>query len=114
MLLDIARDCQRNGIPDMFFAQRRVNSGGLSLISDDALDAKRKPLWVDTKNPFSLYLLQQLAEENEWISLRELIPGPDQLCAELNGQGHVSEVQIEMMIHAGWTSSDTGLSGLPQ
>ncbi|HEU0015978.1 MAG TPA: hypothetical protein VFQ45_20035 [Longimicrobium sp.] len=97
-LLDVAADREIHGIPELFFAQ-------LDLPAEPdrfaALPARhRKPLWVDTRNPFCLELLERLALHGKWVVLREMLPGPADLSTEIAGQRFVSELHCEMVVEA--------------
>jgi hypothetical protein len=99
-LLAINRDCKAQGLPRTFYAKpfnAPDENGG---ISHKVLNADRKPLWVDIDNPFSLAMLERLAQKNSWLSLTEALPGPEQLWLNVDGDEHVSELQIEMSITA--------------
>ena len=99
-LLRTQRECQRWGLPPVFFAQRHLAEERGSLISADVLNANRKPLWIDTRNPLWLCMLERLADEGEWLTLVEPLPGPEDLWLQLDGQAHVSELQIELLVQA--------------
>jgi hypothetical protein len=96
-LLDVARECDAQGIPPSFFARghRPLRPGEL----DGGLDA-RKPMWVDVRNPFCLDLLERTAAAAEWVVLTEALPGPEHPWATMHGEGHVSEIQVEMVLSA--------------
>ena len=101
-LLAARREADRWQLPPVFFAQRHQPPAERgSLVSADVLNANRKPLWIDLRNPLWLAMLERLAEEGEWLTFTEPLPGPDELWLELDGQRHVSELQIEMLIEAG-------------
>jgi hypothetical protein len=99
-LLRVRRDCARHGIPDTVFAQRHIPPDGTGLIPSDALKSHRKPLWVDLRNPLWLAMLERIAQEGEWVSLCEPLPGPDGLWLQVDGRAHVSELQLEMIVRA--------------
>ena len=107
-LLRARRESQRWNIPPVFFAQRHIVSERNSLISSDVLNANRKPMWIDIGNPFWLSMLERLTEEVEWLTFTEALPGPEDLWLKLDGQAHVSELQIEMLIEAGTPNSLQG------
>jgi hypothetical protein len=100
-LLRARRERERWRIPAVFFAQRHVSNERSGLIASDVLNANRKPLWIDIGNPFWLSMLERMAEEGEWLTFTEALPGPEDLWLEIDGQAHVSELQIEMLIEAG-------------
>ncbi len=100
-LVRVRRDCARRGIPCTFFAQRYIAPERSSLIPSDVLNANRKPLWIDVRNPFWLAMLARMTEGGDWVLLTEALPAPDTLWLQLEGQAHVSEMQIEMLIEAG-------------
>jgi hypothetical protein len=64
------------------------------------LATERKPLWIDIENPFSLALMEKFASNNEWLSLTEALPSPDEQWLDIDGDKHVTELQIEMNIKA--------------
>jgi hypothetical protein len=97
-LLDIKRDCIDKGLPTTFFAKPYNAPGDSGSISHKALHADRKPLWVDINNPFSLTMLERIAQKNTWLSFTEALPGPEELWLNVDGNDHVSELQIEMQI----------------
>ena len=96
-LLAVAEDCRAHGIPECFFvkAQRAREPTRL----DGALDA-RKPLWIDTRNPFCLELFERIARDVEWVIIAEALPDIDQCWTVIGGERHVSELQVEMLISA--------------
>jgi len=96
-LADVRRDCARTGLPTLFFA-RRPPQAQSSAISNKALDANRKPLWVDIGNPFCLSVLERMCEGMEWMSITEMLPGSEQLWLEVDGARHVSELQFELLL----------------
>jgi hypothetical protein len=98
-LRNVHRECRRHGLPETFFAQRitRDRDDG-NTITADALDGSRKPLWVDTRNPFCLSLLQRLTEKSPWISLTEPLPSHNENWLEVGGQSHVCELQVELRV----------------
>ncbi|MEW6708010.1 MAG: hypothetical protein AB1430_24450 [Pseudomonadota bacterium] len=104
-LLKVRRDCDRLQLPPVFFAQRHIPSDRSKLIASNVLEANRKPIWIDTRNPFWLAILERLAEEGEWITFTEPLPGPQDLWLQMDGQAHVSELQIEMLVEAGTPNS---------
>jgi hypothetical protein len=104
-LLKVRRECDRLQLPPVFFAQRHIPSDRNKLIASNVLDANRKPIWIDVRNPFWLAILERLAEQGDWITFTEPLPGPDDLWLRLDGQPHVSELQIEMLIEAGAPNS---------
>ncbi|MEP7185016.1 MAG: hypothetical protein ABI767_04195 [Rhodanobacter sp.] len=99
-LLQIKRDCERHGIPDVVFAQRYIAPDSRGLLPVNLLSASRKPLWVDLRNPFWLNMLERMAEEGEWIFLTEPFPAADGLWLDIDGERHVSEMQLEMIVRA--------------
>jgi Lantibiotic dehydratase, N terminus len=96
-LLAAAEECQAYGIPECFFATAHKQIEPTQMVS--ALDA-RKPLWIDTRNPFCLELFERIARDVEWVILTEALPGIDQSWAVIGGEQHVSELQVEMMVSA--------------
>ena len=66
---------------------------------ESALDA-RKPLWIDTRNPFCLDLFERIARDVEWVVITEPLPDIDDSWILIQGERHVSEFQIEMMVSA--------------
>jgi hypothetical protein len=100
-LLKVRRECDRLQLPPVFYAQRHVPNDRSKLIASNVLEANRKPIWIDVRNPFWLAILERLAEEGEWLTFTEPLPGPDALWLQMDGRAHVSELQIEMLIEAG-------------
>ena len=96
-LASVRRECARTGLPTVFFARRppQAQSGA---ISNTALDANRKPLWVDIDNPFCLSVLERLCDGLEWMSFTEMLPGSQQLWLDVDGARHVSELQFELLL----------------
>jgi hypothetical protein len=96
-LANVRRDCAGTGLPSLFFARRppQVQSAA---ISNKALDANRKPLWVDIANPFCLSVLERMCEGTEWMSITEMLPGSQQLWLDVDGARHVSELQFELLL----------------
>lgn len=99
-LLQVRRDCERHGIPLAVFAQRHITSDRRGLMPADLLNANRKPIWVDLRNPFWLAMLERVAEEAEWVFLSEPLPGSDGLWFEVEGRRHVTEMQLEMVVRS--------------
>jgi hypothetical protein len=99
-LLAAQDDCERHGVPLRFFAQGAVAQRHDLEVSSEVLDGYRKPLWVDVRNPFCLALLERMAERFEWLTFSEALPDPAESWLELDGQCHVAELQIEMMVAA--------------
>ncbi|RJE85825.1 lantibiotic dehydratase [Paracoccus onubensis] len=101
-LLATARDIERLGLPRQFYAQIHVPMQNASLlVSRDVLDANRKPIWVDTRNPFWLAMLERLTRKSDWVVLSPPCPGPDTLWFEVAGRKHVTEIHLEMLVRAG-------------
>lgn len=99
-LLDVAAECRVHGIPETFFAKRKVDTNFTKLIPYNAIDGTLKPLWVDTRNPFCLDLLERVTREGEWVALSESLPAGDNLWSTVEGERYVSELHVEMMISA--------------
>jgi hypothetical protein len=99
-LLQVRRDCERHGIPDVVFAQRYIAPDSRGLLPVNLLNANRKPLWVDLRNPFWLNMLERMTEEGEWIFLTEPFPAAADLWLDVDGHRHVSEMQLEMIVRA--------------
>jgi hypothetical protein len=87
-------------LPTCFFAQGAVAQRHDLEVSSEVLDGYRKPLWVDTRNPFCLALLERMADRFEWLSITESLPDVGQSWLQLDGQRHVCELQIELLIEA--------------
>jgi hypothetical protein len=104
-LLKVRRECDRLQLPPVFFAQRHIPNDRSKLIAANVLEANRKPIWIDTRNPFWLAILERLAEEGEWITFVEPLPGPQDLWLQIDGRAHVCELQIEMLVEAGAPNS---------
>lgn len=97
-LWDIQNSLRQEQLPSVFFARQQISSGRQGDVSSAAMDANRKPLWVDCENPFSLHLLERLCERCEWICITEALPGPAQQLVRIDGAEHVSELQLEMLL----------------
>jgi hypothetical protein len=96
----VAEDVHALRLPTVFFAGRRIEPLDVKVVTQQSIDSGYKPLWVDTRNPFCLDLLERVARQGEWISLTEVLPGEPELWVELNGHRHVSELQVEMVVTA--------------
>ena len=96
-LLAVAEECRNHGIPERFFARAHKQIEPAQI--DGALDA-RKPLWIDTRNPFCLELFERIARDVEWVVITEPLPDIDDSWILIQGERHVSEFQIEMMVSA--------------
>jgi hypothetical protein len=99
-LVAVAEDVHALRLPTVFFAGRRIEPLDVKVVTQQSIDSGYKPLWVDTRNPFCLDLLERVARQGEWISLTEVLPGEPELWVELNGHRHVSELQVEMVVTA--------------
>jgi hypothetical protein len=99
-LVAVAEDVAAFGLPATFFAARRPEPLDVRVVSQQSIDSANKPLWVDTRNPFCLDLLERVTREGEWISLTEVLPDRSDLWVELDGRRHVSELQVEMLVTA--------------
>jgi hypothetical protein len=73
-LLAVAEECRNHGIPERFFARAHKQIEPAQI--DGALDA-RKPLWIDTRNPFCLELFERIARDVEWVVITEPLPDID-------------------------------------
>jgi hypothetical protein len=94
-LLAVAEECRAHGIPECFFARAHNQIEPAQM--DIALDA-RKPLWIDTRNPFCLELFERIARDVEWVVITEALPDIDHSWVVVRGERHVSEFQVEMMV----------------
>ena len=92
-LLAVAEECRAHGIPECFFARAHKQLEPAQM--DSALDA-RKPLWIDTRNPFCLELFERIARDVEWVVITEALPDIDHSWVLVRGERHVSEFQVEM------------------
>lgn len=97
----VRRDCDRHGLPHRLFAQAHVPQQRSSLVMQDMMDANRKPIWLDTANPFWLAMLGRIARKSEWVVLSRPQPGPDDLWFRIGDQPHATELHLEMSITAG-------------
>ena len=93
----MAEECRNHGIPERFFARAHKQIEPAQI--DSALDA-RKPLWIDTRNPFCLELFERIARDVEWVVITEPLPDIDDSWIFIQGERHVSEFQIEMLVSA--------------
>jgi hypothetical protein len=96
-LLAVAEECRTHRIPECFFARAHKQIEPTQI--DGALDA-RKPLWIDTRNPFCLELFERIARDVEWVIITEALPDVDQSWTVIGGERHVSEFQVELMVSA--------------
>lgn len=96
-LLAVAEECRTHGIPECFYARAHKHIAPTEI--DSALDA-RKPLWIDTRNPFCLELLERIARDVEWVVLTEALPDVNQCWTVIQGEPHVSEFQVELIVSA--------------
>ena len=94
-LLAVAQECRTHGIPECFFARAHKQIEPAQM--DSALDA-RKPLWIDTRNPFCLDLFERIARDVEWVVITEALPDLDHSWVLVRGERHVSEFQVEMVV----------------
>jgi hypothetical protein len=100
-LLTTAREVDRLGLPPCVYAQIYVPLQHASLVTTDKLDANRKPIWVDTRNPFWLAMLERLTRKASWVLLTAPTPSPENLWFNIAGNLHVTEIHLEMLIRAG-------------
>lgn len=96
-LAAVRGECRAMGLPEAFFVRRPIRSSG-DMVSSNALDANRKPLWVDVGNPFCLALLERLCDGVEWISFSEALPATGDGWLRSDGAPHVSELQFELLL----------------
>jgi hypothetical protein len=89
-LLDVAADCRALGMP------RRLFIRGARTAIGAAGDA-HKPLWIDTRNPFSLEILLPLLGRTEWLHISEALPDLP-IWPQLAGRPHVAELLVEMVV----------------
>lgn len=100
-MLAVKRDCIDKDLPSLFFVKSFEDfQGAAGIVPHNALATERKPLWIDIGNPFSLALMEKLASNNEWLSLTEALPNPEELWLDIDGDKHVTELQVEMNIRA--------------
>jgi hypothetical protein len=86
---DVAMDCAKLGIPRRFFVRESAPSSYGSRM--------RKPMWIDTRNPFMLDLLQNLLRDSEHLRITEALPDRPQWPI-LTGRPHVAELHVEMAL----------------
>lgn len=96
----VERECRRLGLPRRLFAQAMPDPSPAGVIPSDALKGDRKPLWIDSRVPFCLSMLQRMAQRNAWIALTEMLPDAEDLWLDVNGERHVSEMQLELLVSA--------------
>ena len=89
-LFDVAADCSALGLPRRLYV-RTVRSGGPGRSRD------RKPVWVDTRNPFCLDVLSRLVARTEWIFITEAFPDRP-VWPMLGDTPHTSELLAEMVM----------------
>lgn len=99
-LLAVASDCAAHGIPRVFFARRNAPRVSAKLIPDNSLDTALKPVWIDTRNPFCLDLLDRMTRETDWVAFSEALPGVGDQWIEIGGEPYASEFQLEMVVTA--------------
>ncbi len=92
LLAHVAADCRSLGIPRFFFAR------GVLAAEDATSRDFYKPLWIDTVNPFCLDILASTAEHVEWLILSEVLPRPETMWTPFEGQTHVTELLVEVLI----------------
>lgn len=97
-LLKVRRECERHGLPRVMYAQAFPVSAVPTAIPNDILNSDRKPMWIDTRAPFCLSMLSRIAQRNDWIALSEMLPAPEDHWLQVNGERHVCELQLEMLI----------------
>ncbi|MGW7133423.1 hypothetical protein ACWGIA_34515 [Streptomyces bobili] len=84
---DTALDCARLGLPPRFYVTLRSAKGV----------QRRKPLFVDTRNPFLLDILSNDLRDAAYMEIVEPLPDtPD--WPVLHGQPHVSEILLELSL----------------
>ncbi|WP_046004057.1 lantibiotic dehydratase [Pseudoalteromonas rubra] len=98
-ILNVKKDRERLRLPRYVFAQRYVPPERTGLVPSDALDPSRKPIWIDLGCPFWLNMLTRLVEKSDWLSFTEPFPNDEELWLEVDGEQHVSELQLEMILN---------------
>jgi hypothetical protein len=88
-------DC--HGIPRVCFVNAIVKAYGVEAQMVNA-DRLRKPTWLDIANSVCLDLLRRLCGACEWVTFHEALPGEGQVWLELDGERHVSELQLELKL----------------
>jgi len=86
---DTAFDCARLGIPRRFFVRESAPASYASKL--------RKPMWVDTRNPFSLDLLEVLLRDAVELRITEALPDRP-TWPMLAGRPHVAELHVELAL----------------
>lgn len=100
-LLKVERERRAHGLPALLFAHAAAPQGLPGAVPVDVLSSDRKPIWIDTRAPFCLSMLQRLAKRNTWIALTEMLPAPEDHWLRVNGEKHVCEIQLELSITPG-------------
>jgi hypothetical protein len=96
-LRDVLRDRERLTMPPRLFIRPYVPPEWDRLA---ALGTQRKPLFVDTRSPLSLNMVEAMAQRSNWLIAEEMLPDGDQLTVVASDGRHVSELQLEMSIRA--------------
>ena len=89
-LLAVAADCAALGVPRIVFARPAVEAAPRG--------DRHKPIWVDTRNPFSLDLLGRLAATSEWVALSEPYPAPQESWPRFDDGARATELLVEMVL----------------
>ena len=76
-------------LPSTLFVQALIVELSTDQIAFDVLETKRKPMWVDLTNPFSLSYIKSLAQKNKWLCLTEVLPDKDNIWLKVDGKKHI-------------------------
>ncbi len=99
-LLNVETSRNSMNLPSTLFVQALIVELSTDQIAFDVLETKRKPMWVDLTNPFSLSYIKSLAQKNKWLCLTEVLPDKDNIWLKVDGKKHISELQIELFVKA--------------
>lgn len=94
----VERERRAHGLPPLLYAHAVAPPGLPGAVPVDVLSSDRKPIWIDTRAPFCLSMLQRLASRNSWIALTEMLPLPQQQWLRVDGAPHVCELQLELLV----------------
>lgn len=91
-LWDVASHCREHAIPQWVYART------LYVPTQTGNGDSHKPLWVDTRNPFCLDLLEQTLDTSGWVAITEALPNVYSTPHYLEGRRYAAEFLIEMII----------------
>lgn len=92
----MCRMARENQIPFMVFATGQPRSSVVSNIGSPL--HHRKPCWIDLRVAACLVELLGIADDSEWLVLRECLPDLRQQWLTQGGNGFVSEFMLEVVL----------------